>query len=384
MGDEKKMNVLKLIGVSLISAMVLAIFFIQVYCQFGNSKVEAKIDGLGTKLVVLSYKELDSQESHFKFAFCINDEISINASVRNISEAKIVVIEKRRTFRSRRINFYIKPNEEILLKGVSNATTVDYEIINGNKLSEQYAELRKELLPFYEEESKLWLLSRQLRDTDRAKSISLTKQFDSLRFFTVASLRNEWAKNHLDYELAPKYFLESHVHKDTLMKYHRLLSEKVKNSHYGKVLSEIVQGWENSKIGNIAPDFTQTTFNGDTFHLAELRGKYVVLDFWGTWCAPCMKGMPKMKKYYQNYQSQLEFVGIACQDKESIWRKTVRDREMNWIQLLSDQSKVNYKALYGIKSYPTKIIIDTKGKIVNKFIGETRAFYNEIDSLMNI
>jgi len=379
---KRFLKVLKIIGIAILSIVVLILLFIGIYSQIGNSKIEATIDGLGTKLIVLSYSSLDGENSHFKFAYCINDRIKLRASVTNICEARIQVLENPTTFRSKRIGFFMEPLGETKLKGKLNGISIDYDIIAGNKLSYQFAELRKELLPFYEEESRLWLKNKQLRETDREKSKRITEQFDSLRFYTVAPKRTEFAKRHLDYELSPSYFLESHVPKDTVIKYTNLLSQNVKNSPYGVILSAMVSGWKNTENGSIAPEFSQTTLDGKNFNLKQFRGKYLVLDFWGSWCGPCMYGVPKMREYYNKYKTQVEFVGIACNDTESDWKKAIVSNQMNWNQILNDKSSMDISVLYGISSYPTKIVINQKGEIINKFSGEGESFYHAVDSIM--
>lgn len=379
---KRFLKVLKIIGFAILSIVVLILLFIGIYSQIGNSKIEATIDGLGTKLIVLRYESLDMEDFHFKFAFCINGKINIKASVNNIYDAEIRLLEKQTTFRSRGIHFFIEPNSEIKLKGKSNEISIDYDIIEGNRLSFQYAESRKELLPLYEEESRLWLKSKQLRETDRGKSKRLIEKFDSLRFYTVPSKRTEFAKRHLDYELSPSYFLESQAPKDTVIKYTNLLSPNVKNSPYGVILSAMVSGWKNTKNGCIAPEFSQTTLDGKNFNLKQFRGKYLVLDFWGSWCGPCMYGVPKMREYYNKYKTQVEFVGIACNDTESDWKKAIVSNQMNWTQILNDKSSMDISVLYGISSYPTKIVINQKGEIINKFSGEGESFYHAVDSIM--
>lgn len=135
----------------------------------------------------------------------------------------------------------------------------------------------------------------------------------------------------------------------------------------------------------IAFDFTLNDINGNKFTLSSLRGKWVVLDFWGTWCGPCMRGVPTMKQYYKRYADRMEIVGIACNDKEEQWRKTVTEQEMNWTNVLNPQGVEPEKSLlmnYEVSGFPTKIIITPEGRVHKVFIGETEDFYKEIDKIM--
>lgn len=135
----------------------------------------------------------------------------------------------------------------------------------------------------------------------------------------------------------------------------------------------------------IAFDFTLNDINGNKFTLSSLRGKWVVLDFWGTWCGPCMRGVPTMKQYYKRYADRMEIAGIACNDKEEQWRKIVTEQEMNWTNVLNPQGVGPEKSLlmnYEVSGFPTKIIITPEGRAHKVFIGETEDFYKEIDKIM--
>lgn len=119
--------------------------------------------------------------------------------------------------------------------------------------------------------------------------------------------------------------------------------------------------------------------------LSKLKGKYVVLDFWGTWCSPCIKGFPKMKEYYEKYRTRVEFVGIACNDKEYKWREYLSKNELPWINLLNNENEIpNVSSLYGVSSLPTKVIIDPEGKIVTIVNGESEEFYNILNKTIPI
>ena len=87
------------------------------------------------------------------------------------------------------------------------------------------------------------------------------------------------------------------------------------------------------KPGNLAPEFTLKDLDGKNFDLSSLRGKYVVLDFWGSWCGWCIKGIPEMKKAYEKYKGKIEFVGIDCNDTEDKWKKAVAEHQLPWINV---------------------------------------------------
>ena len=116
--------------------------------------------------------------------------------------------------------------------------------------------------------------------------------------------------------------------------------------------------------------------------LSSLRGKYVILDFWGSWCVWCIKGMPEMKKYYQKYQGKLEILGIDCNDPEEKWKAAVKELELPWLHVYCDESS-NVLEQYGIQGFPTKLVISPEGKIVKTVIGEDPAFYTYLDQLFH-
>ena len=134
------------------------------------------------------------------------------------------------------------------------------------------------------------------------------------------------------------------------------------------------------KEGAEAPDFTLNDLNGQPLSLSSLRGKYIVLDFWGSWCGWCIKGIPDMKKYYEKYKGKLEILGIDCRDTEEKWKAAVEKHELPWLHV-RNAGEPDVSVLYAIQGYPTKIVIDPEGKIAKIVVGEDPAFYQYLDEL---
>ena len=135
-------------------------------------------------------------------------------------------------------------------------------------------------------------------------------------------------------------------------------------------------------VGADAPDFTLKTIEGEDFTLSSLRGRYVMLDFWGSWCHWCVEGMPKVKEISEKYADKLTVVSVDCNDTEARWRKAVEKiGYMTWPQVYNPRS-VSIDGTYQVEAFPTFIIINPEGKIIAKFEGEGEHFVAEVGALI--
>lgn len=136
--------------------------------------------------------------------------------------------------------------------------------------------------------------------------------------------------------------------------------------------------------GNPAPDFTLNDINGKPLALSSLRGKWVIIDFWGSWCKWCIKGIPDMKEYYTKYGDKLEILGVDCNDTVEKWKAAVKEYELPWLHVYwdKDDEENNPLALYGVRGFPTKVIVDPQGNVAKVIVGEDPAFYDYLDEVM--
>lgn len=178
---------------------------------------------------------------------------------------------------------------------------------------------------------------------------------------------------------------------DAMKKAAASLSDNVKNGRMHDYYQSKIEYWQHQAdaeaaaakkqaAGVVAPDFTLNDLNGKPLSLSSLRGKYVILDFWGTWCIWCVRGIPKMKEYYDKYKGKFEILSIDCNESEEKWKAGVKKYELPWLHVYQPrQGDVQTTSLYAIQGFPTKILVGPDGKIVKTIVGEDPAFYTFLD-----
>lgn len=129
-----------------------------------------------------------------------------------------------------------------------------------------------------------------------------------------------------------------------------------------------------------APNFTLKDTEGKDVSLSDFRGHWVVLDFWGSWCGWCIRGLPEMKEAYHRLKDKgVVFIGIDCNDPEEQWRAAIAKYEIPWINLYNPYDRGGeITASYGVLGFPTKAIIDPEGKIYDIVVGEDPIFYDTL------
>ena len=171
-----------------------------------------------------------------------------------------------------------------------------------------------------------------------------------------------------------------------------LLTERVRGSIAANMYKGILAAAEKEEANQarqeglesqMAPDFTLMDINGKPLSLSSLRGKWVIIDFWGSWCGWCIKGMPRMKEYYAKYNGKLEILGVDCNDTVEKWKGAVAKHEIPWLHVYWDKEKGdNPVELYGVQGFPTKVVVDPQGKVARIIVGEDPAFYDYLDEVM--
>jgi len=169
------------------------------------------------------------------------------------------------------------------------------------------------------------------------------------------------------------------------------LDTSIQKTAYGKVIADKINGLKATKTGQQAISFVKTDKEGNTIDLGKYKGKYVLLDFWGSWCGPCRASHPHLKQLYQQYKNKgFEILGIAyengasLQEQKKSWLQAVAEDGLPWIQLLNNEGsdKQDIVKLYGISAFPTKILLDKEGKILARYTGDGTDIDGKLAELM--
>lgn len=148
------------------------------------------------------------------------------------------------------------------------------------------------------------------------------------------------------------------------------LAPSLASSPYVIDLDEIILKLEKVQIGQVAPDFTLPDTAGVKVTLSDFRGKYVLLDFWASWCPPCRRENPNVVKAFQaNKDKNFTIIGISLDKDRDRWIKAINDDQLTWTHV----SDLKYwdseiPALYGVRGIPSNILLDPEGVIIGKNI----------------
>jgi peroxiredoxin len=148
------------------------------------------------------------------------------------------------------------------------------------------------------------------------------------------------------------------------------LSEAIRATPEGTELGRLIAAIKNTSLGTTAPDFTQNDPDGKPVKLSDFRGKYVLIDFWASWCKPCRDENPNVVKAFKTYKDKnFTVLGVSLDqpgNKED-WLAAIKKDKLSWTQV-SDLKfwKNDVALLYGVRSIPQNFLLDPEGKIIGK------------------
>ncbi|MFD2874229.1 redoxin domain-containing protein [Mucilaginibacter ximonensis] len=360
--------------------------------------IKGTITGDKADSATLYYEGAGQKYMHQTVAIKGN-QFTITGNVPNAVSARIIFKKKGEVIpyqqqQERMREFYIEP-AVITIKG--DPINVKTLVITGSKTQGEYEVLNRKTQSIREEEKPLELKYQKANEAyiaaEKAKKPEAT--LDSLKYI-AAAIHDEFEPFNARIKKATyQFFLDhpnSYVTLDMMRYYtsnmsldsakhiYNAFNAEMKATAGGKDIDDHIKQIEAGSPGAVAPLFTKTDINGKKLSLADFKGKYVILDFWASWCVPCRKSNPHMIELYKKYKGKgLDVIGIADDDRKldvwnaavvkdgvGIWHNILRGLNMDMI-MKGVKNPEDLDQQYGIASIPTKILIDPNGKIIGRY-----------------
>ena len=269
--------------------------------------------------------------------------------------------------------FYAFPGAEIKVSG--EATDFMNAYPEGDKFNDALAVINKITFPNYNEIGNIAVANTHEKD-----SLVITKneeKANSIFEQNTESLAATWYLNDL---LRRRQIDETEA--EAL--FDGLSTDLSEYEDYKSIATRIA-GIKNTKDGFPVPSIkTTATLDGSEFNINSLRGQYVLIDFWGIWCGPCVKEMPEVKAFQEKYKDKLVVLGINSGDTKEKVQKFVDENNYGWQQILSERKNTsdNFVNRFNVQGFPTKLIIDPRGNIVKRFVGGGEDAFKFLEELL--
>ncbi|MFT7308642.1 MAG: thiol-disulfide isomerase/thioredoxin, partial [Spirosomataceae bacterium] len=188
--------------------------------------------------------------------------------------------------------------------------------------------------------------------------------------------------------IAANNFLNPELDVEYLVDLASRVEKEGKDHYFAKLFVQQMNAKSAGQVGAMAPDFDLVDLNGKQVKLSELRGKKVIIDFWATWCGPCIMSFPGMKQAMDKYKDRDDvkflfvntFERVSTDEWEATVDKFVKRRGFDYLNPVLDIGSET-ALTYGVEGIPAKFCIDAEGKISHKstgYMGSSDAVYKEM------
>lgn len=349
---------------SRIYLLYLLVFSYSCHNQFDGFTIRGKVEGFGNGKAVLQ-RRLDNRFIPIDSSQVKNGRFSFRGK---ISEPQVCYIRFEDTL----------PPIRLMLENVSydiKAGIRDLEnpVIRGSLLQDKVTEYHALVRPYEDTLDSVYFRIRRAGSFGNPVILdSLNRLFDSVEVSEKNASLDFISRNKNN--VVGPYILWGTLAYDMdlkeLMEVSSQFSRNLDTTLYVKQIQRRITTMRRVSVGEIFTDISLPDTAGNPVSLSSLKGKYLLIDFWASWCRPCRRENPQVVAAYKEYKKKgFEIFGISLDRDASAWKKAIRDDGLNWVQV-SDLKGWQSEGvrLYGVRAIPHSVLINTNGYIVGQDI----------------
>ncbi|MDR7131939.1 peroxiredoxin [Algoriphagus sp. 4150] len=350
--------------------LVIIILAMGIYaCQPSGEKMEEESDSFtiegeikGLNVSEIYFMRKDSAGDHKDTLIVDKGKFSVSGTV---DEPQIVMLYSDKV-RFQKV-FYVE-NKAMKLSGTFDSLVhVD---VSGSPIQDDFEVLEERIQSHRDLVMKYWNMAQEAGEAGDSLRYDEYQTIADSMYRSEAVIRKQFVLEFPD-SFASLNELMNYSNEENLDEARMLyagLSEAVTTTKKGKEVATHLENLDLVKEGNMALPFSQTDVDGSVVSLEDYEGKYVLLEFWASWCGPCRMENPNLRAEYLKYHDKgFNILGISLDESKEKWLKAVAKDDLPWTQVSDLKGWQNEVAvLYGVRGVPANFLISPEGKIVDK------------------
>ena len=345
--------------------VVLIIFSVILLWSCGN-KNEFKING---ELVptkdgsVILYGFKDGQPIAIDSSELKNGKFKFKGEL-DMPELKLIGLKGGNDFIAQ---FFVEPGK---IDMTIYPDSFEANVITGSESQDIFQQYINEMITFQKKENDLqqrFMAAQSTNDPDEINAIRFEYQ-------TIIENTKLYSKNFINKystsTVAPYVYLMTFIGEADIVELDSILKvfEPVKDSEFVVAIKERAEVIRQTSNGAIAPDFTLTDPNGKSISLSSFKGKVVLVDFWASWCQPCMIELPNIMNLYKTYKDKgFEIFGVSLDREKDAWLNCIKDKKMDWAQVWDMEGSTPGQTanMYNVTGIPHTVLVGRDGVIID-------------------
>ncbi|MBS1738396.1 MAG: AhpC/TSA family protein [Bacteroidetes bacterium] len=345
--------------------LILALFsllFTSLIAQDSSYHINGKMHHVENGVLFLNIYE--NGQTYNDSTFIANGTFEFHGHIASPFFASLTMPSRRDDF----FTFYIEPG---VINLISRTDSLKNMVAKGSAINEDDQLLKARMKSVNEWEATNSKMYEAAYKKNERKVMDSLDQLDNTILNTKRKIVADFVKDHPASMRGAMAILQNfayYAEATDVEPLFNLLEPSIQASAKGQEIKTMISHYRLVAVGNKAPAISQPTPDSAMFNLSDLKGRYVLIDFWASWCGPCRRENPNVVAAFNQFKDKgFTVLGVSYDTNKDQWKKAIKDDQLNWNQVSDLKGWSNATSdLYGIKAIPSNVLIDKEGVIIGK------------------